>query len=179
MSEATKIAGVVLESALFRFRVLKKLGDGAIAQLEDDGLIQTFGHDQNSIAVIMQHLHGNMMSRWTDFLTSDGEKETRRRDAEFEFDASIGRVERERRWNEGWDCLFAAVESVPPGDITQEVKIRGQGLTAIDAINRQLTHVGYHIGQIVTLARQIKGEDWQTLSVARGASKAYKPVGRD
>lgn len=174
-----RIGEVYLESTLFRFRTLKGLGEGAIEQLSADELTTTSGTESNSIAVIMQHLHGNMMSRWTKFLTSDGEKPSRDRDQEFELQPDLTREDRMQRWNEGWACLLGAVESLKPEDLAERVRIRGQELFALDAIQRQVAHIGYHVGQIVMLAKDLRGSDWVTLSVARGQSLQYRPSGRD
>lgn len=173
------LGAVLLDSLLYRFRSLKDLGDGALRQVDEAAIKREPGADQNSIAVIIQHLHGNMISRWTNFLTTDGEKPTRDRDAEFEPDESLSREDLLRRWEEGWAALLGAIESLKPEDLTREVKVRGAGLSAIDAINRQLGHVSYHVGQIVMLARMARGEEWKSLSIPRGQSKAYKPRGRD
>lgn len=173
------LANAYLESVLFRFRNAKELGDKAMAQLDDADLTWRPGPESNSIAVIVQHLRGNMISRWTDFLTSDGEKPTRNRDAEFDEPPRTSRNELLDAWNAGWDCLLNAIAAMRPEDLLKEVTIRGQALTALDAINRQLSHVPYHVGQIVYLARMRKGKAWQTLSIARGASKDYTPRKRD
>src|SRR5690606_34143011 len=128
-----------------------------------------------SIAVIVQHLHGNMLSRWTDFLDSDGEKPWRDRDGEFEpGDASRARVL--ELWNAGWDCTLRALDALGAEDLDRKVTIRGQELVALDAIHRQLSHYGYHVGQIVWIARARCGDAWQPLSIAKGASRAYRPT---
>lgn len=173
------LANAYLDSVLFRFRNAKELGDKAMAQLDDSDFTWRPGPESNSIAVIVQHLHGNMISRWTDFLISDGEKPTRNRDAEFEEPLRTSRDELLDAWNAGWDCLLNAISAIRPEDLLNEVQIRGQALTALDAINRQLSHVPYHVGQIVYLARMRKGDAWQTLSIARGASRDYTPRKRD
>jgi hypothetical protein len=149
-----------------------------LAQVGDDDLSWLPGPESNSIAVIVQHLHGNMMSRWTDFLTTDGDKEWRDRDGEFE-ERGRCRAEILRLWEEGWSCVFGAVRPLTAGDLLREVKIRGEGLSVIDAIQRQIAHYGYHVGQVVYLARMRRGSDWKTLSIARGGSKVYRPKGRD
>lgn len=173
------IAKTYLDSVLFRFRNAKSLGDKALAQLSDDDLCWSPGPESNSIAVIVQHLHGNMMSRWTDFLAADGEKPWRDRDGEFVEPFQPDRNELARKWEEGWACLFSAIESLRSDDLMRDIVIRGEKLNALDAINRQLAHVPYHVGQIVYIARMRKGGAWQTLSIARGASKAYTPSKRD
>lgn len=176
---ANFIGETYLESALYRFRVHKKLAEDALQQLNDDQLIRSPAAGSNSVAVILQHLHGNMISRWTDFLTTDGEKPTRRRDAEFVLDPSLSREERMRRWEEGWACLFGAVESLAPDDLLREVTIRGAPLGVLDAIERQGFHIAYHIGQILYIAKAFRGGDWRYLSIPPGKSDAYRPRGRD
>ena len=173
------VGEVFLESVAFRFKALKRLADGAIEQLDPADLHWTPAEGSNSIAVIIQHLHGNMISRWTDFLTADGNKPTRDRDAEFTPDRSLKKEELMRRWEEGWRCLFDAIDALEPEDVTREVKIRGQGLSVIDAIERQVMHYAYHVGQIVFSARQRKGEGWKYLSIPPGKSEGYVPKRRD
>ena len=168
-----------LDSALFRFRGTKSLGDKALAQLTDADLLWTPNAESNSIAVVIQHLHGNMMSRWTDFLTSDGDKPWRDRDGEFVEPSQLNRDALLKKWENGWACLLRAIESLTSDDLLREITIRGEKLNALDAINRQIAHVSYHVGQIVYLARMRKGTAWQTLSIARGESKNYKPSKRD
>jgi hypothetical protein len=125
----------------------------------------------------VKHLHGNMLSRWTDFLTTDGEK-NRDRDAEFE-PAPVSREEVLRQWEEGWQTVFAAIHGLSESDLGAEVKIRGQALNVVDAIHRQLSHYSYHVGQMVFLARMRVGRDWQSLSIPRGKSGEYRPAKRD
>ncbi|MCC6153461.1 MAG: DUF1572 family protein [Candidatus Hydrogenedentes bacterium] len=173
------IGETFLDSALFRFRGTKSLGDKAIAQLDDADLAWIPGEESNSIAVIIQHLHGNMMSRWTDFLISDGDKPWRDRDGEFVEPSTLDRDALLKKWEDGWACLLRAIESLTPGDLLRDVTIRGEKMNALDAINRQIAHVSYHVGQIVYLARMRKGNAWQTLSIARGQSKNYKASKRD
>lgn len=173
------VAETYLESVLFRFRGTKALGDKALTQLSEDDFAWTPGPESNSIAVIIQHLHGNMMSRWTDFLTSDGEKDWRNRDGEFVEPSAADKDALLRRWEDGWACLLCAIESLKPGDLLRGITIRGETMSALDAINRQVAHVSYHIGQIAYLARMRRGDTWQTLSVPRGESKNYIPSKRD
>lgn len=173
------IREIYLDSALFRFRGTKSLGDKAIAQLDDADLAWIPGEESNSIAVIIQHLHGNMMSRWTDFLTSDGDKPWRDRDGEFVEPEAVDRDALLQKWEMGWACLLEAVESLMPDDLLRDVSIRGEKMNALDAINRQIAHTAYHVGQIVYLARMCTGGAWQTLSIARGQSKYYTPSKRD
>ena len=167
-----------LESAIKRFENLKELGDGALRQLDDADVRHAPDVETNSIAIIVQHLHGNMLSRWTDFLTTDGDKPWRERDAEFE-DQAWSHAEVVAKWEAGWKCTLDTLRGLQPGDLVKEVEIRGMPLSALDAINRQIAHYGYHVGQLVQLAKMRKGSAWQTLSIARGQSGKYVPRARD
>ncbi len=173
------IGNLYLESTLKRFAGTKELGERALAQLSDADLAWRPGPESNSIAVNLQHLHGNMLSRWTDFLTTDGEKPARDRDGEFTEPEAIDRETLMNNWEAGWACLFDALRALHSEDLTKSVTIRGQSLSALDAINRQLAHYSYHVGQIVYLGRMRKGEAWETLSIAKGASRQYKPAKQD
>ncbi|MCC6490579.1 MAG: DUF1572 family protein [Candidatus Hydrogenedentes bacterium] len=164
---------------MHRFRSTMELGDKALAQLCEADLLWRPGPESNSIAVIIQHLHGNMLSRWTDLLSSDGEKPWRERDAEFTEPAEADRARLMELWEEGWACLLKAVDGLVAEDLALDVVVRGQSLSVLDAINRQLAHYAYHVGQIVYVARARKGETWNTLSIARGASRQYAPRQRD
>ncbi|MEM6377261.1 MAG: DUF1572 family protein, partial [Bacteroidota bacterium] len=150
----------------------KLLGEKTFAQLSDEDLFWQYNDASNSIAVIVNHLSGNMKSRWTNFLTSDGEKTWRNRDAEFE-DLIKTRGQLQKKWDAGWDCVFTALDSINPENIETIVYIRNQGHSIVEAINRQLAHYAYHIGQIVYLGRMIKGDHWESLSIPKGGSKAY------
>lgn len=143
-----------------------------MAQVSEEKLFYQPNVDSNSIAVIVQHLAGNMLSRWTDFLTADGEKEWRNRDAEFETDIS-GRKELMGLWNKGWQCLEFAMGSLTEEDLKKTIYIRNKGHTVLEAINRQLAHYPYHIGQIVFLAKMLHAEKWKSLSIPRNQSKEY------
>jgi hypothetical protein len=177
MSELSP-GGMLLECIAYRFGSLKELGERAIAQLSDEDLTHTVGEESNSIAVLLKHLHGNMMSRWTDFLTSDGEKPWRDRDGEFEPDAP-GRPELMKLWEEGWDCLFDALAALSPEDLGKRVMIRGRELSVLDSLLRQFGHYASHVGQMVFIAKYIRGREWKTLSIACGESKSYMPGRRD
>jgi hypothetical protein len=166
------LAAHVLELSVRDFQGIKKLGDKAIAQLPDDGLHWAPEPESNSIAVIINHLSGNMISRWTDFLTTDGEKANRNRDTEFENDGA-GREELLRRWESGWSVLLGTLESLKPADLTATVRIRGEAHTVIQAIHRQIAHYGYHVGQIVYIAKAYRSDAWETLSIAKGGSAAF------
>jgi len=142
-----------LDSARKQFQYYKMLGDKTFAQVSDQDLFWQYNDDSNSIATIVKHLWGNMLSRWTDFLTSDGEKPWRERDAEFENDWTT-REQVIDRWNEGWNCLFQALNTLTPDDLQKEIFIRNQGHTVMEAINRQLAHYPYHVGQIVFIGKR-------------------------
>lgn len=161
-----------LESIKKQLETYKKLGEKAMDQVPDDKLFWQYNDDSNSIATIVKHMWGNMMSRWTDFLTTDGEKEWRNREAEFDNDLKT-RKDVMVKWNEGWDCTFKAINGLQDSDLGREISIRNQGLSVIDAINRQLAHYSYHIGQIVFIGRMICGAKWSSLSIPRGKSKEY------
>ena len=161
-----------LESVRKQFEYYKMLGEKTIDQLPEDKLFWQYNEASNSIAVIVKHLWGNMLSRWTDFLTSDGEKEWRNRDGEFE--ASIKtKEELIEKWNEGWNCLFTALDSVNEDNFDTTIYIRNMGHTITEAINRQLAHYSYHIGQIVYIGRMVQNENWKSLSIPKGESVTY------
>ncbi|MHC4549124.1 MAG: DinB family protein [Planctomycetota bacterium] len=167
------VEGNYLASAAFELERTKRLGDGALAQLADEHWHWRPDQEANSIAILVQHLHGNMRSRWTDFLTSDGEKPTRQRDAEFE-DQRRTPVELRQRWEEGWSCCLEAVRALTPADLLQPVRIRGESLTVLEAVNRQISHYAYHVGQMVSLARGRLGARWRSLSIPRGRSAQHR-----
>ena len=161
-----------LDSAKKQFEYYKMLGEKTFAQVSDEALFWQYNEESNSIAIIVKHLWGNMMSRWTDFLTSDGEKDWRNRDAEFENDIST-RAELMDKWNEGWECFFTALNSLGPEDLEKVIYIRNMGHTVLEAINRQLAHYPYHIGQIVFIGKMAQENSWLSLSIPKGASKTY------
>jgi hypothetical protein len=161
-----------LESAKKQFLYYKTLGEKAIEQLEPEQLFIVVNEDTNSIATIVKHLSGNMLSRWTDFLTSDGEKEWRNRDAEFENDLKSKEVVLVA-WNKGWECLFNALNGLQPEQLSQIIYIRNEGHTVVEAINRQLAHYPYHVGQIVFYAKQLKNSNWKSLSIPKNKSNSY------
>lgn len=154
------------------FAYYKTLGEKAMAQASDEALFHTPDAKSNSISVIVKHLHGNMLSRWTDFLNSDGEKEWRKRDDEFE-ETKETRDEVMRQWEEGWKCLFDTLNALTTDDLQKIVYIRNMGQTAEDAIIRQLAHYAYHVGQIVYLARLFNDGDWVSLTIPKGQSDVY------
>ena len=159
-----------LDDAIASFRAYKKLAEKALAQLKDEDYFVTLDGESNSVAVIMKHIAGNMFSRWTDFLTTDGEKPDRHRDTEFESDAEETRATIMARWEDGWSRFAGAIASLQPADLEKTITIRGERHTVVEAINRQLTHYAAHIGQIVLLAKHYAGPRWQTLSIPRGKS---------
>ncbi len=161
-----------LESTINQFNYYKSLAEQTFAQLTDQQLFWQFNEESNSIASIVKHLSGNMISRWTDFLTTDGEKEWRNRDSEFENDKE-DRDELLEKWNKGWFCLFNAINSLSENDLTKEIFIRNQGHTVLEAINRQLAHYPYHVGQIVFIGKMLCNEKWTSLSISKGNSMVY------
>ncbi|UUF12222.1 MULTISPECIES: DUF1572 family protein [Flavobacterium] len=167
-----KIDESYLESVKKQFLYYKMLGEKAIEQLEQDQLFVSVNEDTNSIATIIKHISGNMLSRWTDFLTSDGEKEWRNRDSEFENDLQ-SKEEVLEIWNKGWNCLENALNSLKPEQLSDIIYIRNEGHTVIEAINRQLAHYPYHVGQIVFYAKQLKKSSWESLSIPKNKSANY------
>src|SRR5699024_3050787 len=155
-----------------RFKYYKNLGEKTLSQLSDKELFWQYNEMSNSIAIIVKHLWGNMLSRWTDFLTSDGEKIWRKRDEEFKNDLK-NKEELLAKWEEGWQCLFKALEELEEKDLNQTVYIRNEEHTVIEAINRQLTHYSYHIGQIVYIGKMLKGKNWNSLTIPIGKSKEH------
>jgi len=163
-----------LDDALAELRKYKKFGDKAVAQVTDDDFFRQLDPESNSIALVMKHISGNLRSRWTDFLTTDGEKPDRNRDTEFEKAESDTRESIVARWEAGWRTLFEALEPLGSDDLQRTVSIRGESHTVVQAINRQLTHYASHIGQIVFLAKHFAGDRWRTLSIPRGKSRDFE-----
>ena len=161
-----------LESVKKQFEYYKMLGEKTMAQLSGEKLLWQYNEESNSIATIVKHLNGNMLSRWTDFLTADGEKEWRKRDAEFDNDI-ISKKDLLQLWDQGWMFLFNALNALKGEDLSKTIYIRNMGHSVTDAINRQLAHYSYHIGQIVFLGKMICNEKWISLSIPKGHSKAY------
>ena len=161
-----------LADALSSFRAYKKLADKAIAQTRGDELFVKLDDEGNSIAIVMKHIAGNMLSRWTDFLNSDGEKPDRNRDMEFVIEER-GREDVIAYWERGWKCVFDAIEPLTSADFSRTVTIRGQEHSIVQAINRQLMHYAYHIGQIVFLAKHFRSTEWQSLSIPRNRSAQF------
>lgn len=162
-----------LQAVINRFQFYKKLGDDTMAQLSFEELQKEPAHQINSVAIIVRHLHGNMRSRWTDFLTSDGEKSWRHRDSEFEGEYATKEALLEA-WEAGWAIVFDALTSLQPEDVNKAVYIRKAPHTVMEAILRQLGHYSYHVGQIVYLGKLWKGDNWQSLSIPRGQSEQWR-----
>jgi hypothetical protein len=167
-----QLAQGFLKDAIKRFKAYKKLGDKTFEQLDEKDFFFQPSSESNSIAIIIQHLHGNMLSRWSNFLTEDGEKEWRKRDAEFEHIVHT-KESLINLWNECWNCLLNTLESLQADDLLKTITIRTEPLLVYDAILRQLAHYPYHIGQIVYLGTAIKNENWKSLSISKGGSYAY------
>ena len=161
-----------LHPTIKQFQYYKSLGDKTISQLTDEQLIWKYNDESNSIAMIVKHIAGNMLSRWTDFPTTDGEKEWRNRESEFADDIK-DRKNLEVYWEKGWSCLYDALNSITDDDLEEIIYIRKQGHTILEATNRQLAHYSYHTGQIVFIGKMLKDRGWLSLSIPRGGSKSY------
>ncbi|HEX8816464.1 MAG TPA: DUF1572 family protein [Terriglobales bacterium] len=162
-----------LDEASRQFRGYKRMGEGAVEQLKDEELFVTLDPESNSVAILMKHIAGNLRSRFTDFLTTDGEKPNRQRDTEFEITPATTRAELMRWWDESWEILFSTIKSLTPDDLERTVTIRAEPHTVLQALNRSLAHHASHVGQIVFLAKHLRSSDWKTLSVPRGKSKEF------
>jgi Protein of unknown function (DUF1572) len=160
-----------LDDALLQLKKLKAQADKSIGQVSDEQFFALIDPDANSIALIMKHVAGNMRSRWTDFLTTDGEKPDRNRDSEFEQEGTDTRASVIARWESAWTLTLGTISSLTPEDLARRVQIRGESHSVLEAINRQLTHYAAHIGQIIMLAKHFAGAHWQTLSIPKGKSK--------
>ena len=171
MSET--VAAQYLAEALRSLRGHKRLAEGAMAQVTDEEFFRQLDPEANSIAILVKHMAGNMRSRFTDFLTSDSEKPDRNRDQEFLLDAGTTRAEVMRWWEAGWDCVFAAIQPLRPQDLARTVTIRSDPHSVLMAIHRQVAHYAYHVGQIVLLAKHMRGAEWKSLSVPRGKSEEF------
>ena len=161
-----------LDSIKKQFEYYKILGEKTMAQLPEEKLHWQFNEESNSIAIIVKHLYGNIISRWTDFLTTDGEKESRKRDEEF-INSMASKEEILQLWNEAWECFFKTINSLTADDLSKIIYIRNQGHTVTEAINRQLAHYPYHIGQIVFIGKMALNESWHSLSIPKGNSNNY------
>jgi hypothetical protein len=162
-----------LDDCLLQLRKLKALADKALGQTSEEDVFAVLDPEANSIALIMKHMAGNMRSRWTDFLTTDGEKPGRERDREFIIEPKDTYAEILSMWEEGWKRVFAALSALTPEDLGKTVRVRGEAHTVLEAINRQMTHYAAHVGQIVLLAKHQAGPNWQSLSIPRGGSKEF------
>lgn len=160
------IETIFLQSAVKRLRYYKTLGEQTFSQLNEADFYFIPNEESNSIAIIIQHLNGNMLSRWTNFLTTDGEKEWRKRDEEFKLQSTT-KADLIEIWQKGWDCCLSIIQNLQPKDLLKTITIRNEPLTVVDAINRQLAHYPYHVGQIVYIGKFIKNQDWQNLSMKR------------
>jgi Protein of unknown function (DUF1572). len=169
---ALQLTTSYLEDFLAVFRYYKKLADRAMEQVADDQLSAVLDGEMNSIAIVVKHMAGNMRSRWTDFLASDGEKPDRDRESEF-MDPPASREALLKLWEEGWDCLFRALGPLTDADLTRTITIRGEPHSVMQAINRQVAHYSYHCGQIVLLAKHFAHDRWKSLSVPRGQSASF------
>jgi hypothetical protein len=167
-----------LNGAVRQFRQLKELAEGAIAQISDEDLFIALDEEANSIAVLMKHMAGSMRTRWTDFPSLSDEEPGRNRDSEFAIDEGDTKRALIERWEAGWKCLFDAIEPLTAEDMAKTVRIRGRSLSVIEAINRQLTHYAYHVGQIVFLAKHFRSGAWQSLSIPRGKSEEFITAAR-
>jgi hypothetical protein len=171
---AMDVAAHYLEEARRQMRGHKRMGEGAMAQLRDEEFFVMLDPEANSVAILVKHLAGNMRSRFRDFLTTDGEKPDRFRDREFEVTSATTRDEVMQWWEEGWACVFGAIEQLKPEDVMRTVTIRGEPHSVLQAINRQIAHYAQHIGQIVFLAKHLRSSQWKTLSIPRGKSEEFK-----
>jgi hypothetical protein len=173
----TESAGkIFLDTAIRRLKYYKQLGEKAFAQLEEQDFHYQPNEASNSIAIIIQHMSGNMVSRWTNFLSEDGEKEWRSRDAEFE-EQRYSKAKLLELWEKGWDCFLSALDSLKEEDLLKTIYIRKEPLIVIDAINRQLAHYPYHVGQILYIGKAIRGSNWESLSIEKGKSESYNQSG--
>ncbi len=168
-----EIGAAYLADALKSLRGYKKLAEGAFEQLDEADMFRTIDAEANSIAVLVKHMAGNMRSRWTGFLTSDGEKPDRHRDEEFVITPLTTRAHVMAWWERGWQCVFDAIEPLQPRDLLRTVHIRGRDHTVLQAISRQLLHYAGHVNQIVLLAKHYRGAGWKSLSIPKGQSETY------
>lgn len=167
------IAEHYLQDVLLQLRKHREMAERAVAQISEERLFATLDPESNSIALIMKHMAGNMRSRWTDFLTTDGEKPDRERDREFVIEEQDTAAQVRAQWEDGWARTLSAIESLRPEDLSRVVTIRGEPHTVLEAINRQLMHYAAHVGQIVLLAKHFAGEQWQSLSIPKGRSHEF------
>jgi hypothetical protein len=173
------IAPHLLDEVRRQMRGYKRLTQGALAQLKDEDFFVTLDPESNSVAILIKHIAGNMRSRFTDFLTTDGEKPDRHRDQEFELTPAITRSDLMRWWEEGWSCVLGALDSLRPEDLMRTVYIREEPHTVVQALNRALAHYASHLGQIVFLAKHLRSNEWKTLTVPRGKSEEFNRMSLD
>jgi uncharacterized damage-inducible protein DinB len=181
MADDTSIASSYLDESFRTFRGYKRMAEGALAQLNEQDFFHLPDAESNSVALIVKHMAGNLRSRWTDFLTTDGEKPDRDRDQEFVLAEGDTRQELMRRWEHGWETTFSSLQSLKPEDLSRTVYIRREPHTVLQAISRSVTHMAYHVGQILYQGKHLRGAEWKTLSVPRGKSaelNARKPEER-
>jgi hypothetical protein len=167
------IGAAYLDDVVTNFRTYKSLAEEALAQMADAEILRLIDPDANSVAILIKHMTGNMRSRWTDFLTTDGEKPDRHRDSEFEIDPGTARKDVMKWWDEGWQCVFSAICPLEPADLGRKVFIAGKEHTALQAITRQLLHYAGHVNQIILLAKHFRGSEWKSLSISKGQSETY------
>jgi hypothetical protein len=173
-ADAPSLGRIVLDDTLLTFRKARELAERALAQVDDEDFFRTIDAESNSIAILVKHVGGNLVSRWTDFLTADGEKPTRDRDGEFIVASGTERSRIMDLWNNGWDTLSRTLSELQPNDLTTTVTIRGEGMPAVAAMHRAVAHISQHVGQIVMLAKHYRSSDWKTLSIPRGKSSDWQ-----
>jgi hypothetical protein len=167
------IASHLLDEVRRQLRGYKRMAEGALAQLKDDDFFVTLDPESNSVAILIKHISGNMRSRFTDFLTTDGEKPDRHRDQEFELSEKTTRPELMRWWEDGWACVLGALDALTPDDLMRTIYIRQEPHTVVQALNRALAHYAFHLGQIIFLAKHLRSTEWKTLTVPRGKSEEF------
>jgi Protein of unknown function (DUF1572) len=176
MANEISLAAAYLDEAFRSFRGYKRMADGALAQLNDEDFFYLPDPESNSVAIVVKHIAGNLRSRWTDFLTTDGEKPDRNRDQEFLLTAADTREDLMRRWEQSWETVFDTIKSLKPEDVTRAVTIRGDAHSVLQALNRSVTHVAYHVGQILYLGKHRRGGDWNTMSIPKGKSAEFNAL---
>jgi hypothetical protein len=174
----TELAAHYLDEVRRQFRGYKRLGEGAMSQLRDEEFFVTLDPESNSVAILVKHLAGNMRSRFTDFLTTDGEKPNRNRDQEFDITPNTTRAEVMQWWETGWAQVFSAIGTLTPEGLMRTVTIRGEPHTVLQAINRQLAHYSAHVAQIIFLAKHLRSSEWKTLSIPRGKSQDFNAIAK-
>lgn len=170
---AVKFTANLVEDWLAVFHQYKSMAEGAMSQISDEEFFRALDAESNSVAVIVKHMAGNMRSRWTDFLTSDGEKPWRNRDSEFEEGGDLTRAQLLERWEAGWELVFSALEPLSDADLKRAVAIRGEQHSVIQAVNRQIAHYASHVGQIIFLSKHFRSAQWKTLSIPRNQSAEF------